>query len=82
MSGYTGEHKLPSQLELFILKRHSFIDVCHAGMSAQSVIVEVDVSTLQSGVRMSCGLMASSIAHVDQLRTGRKKAEKASANVS
>ena len=40
----------------------------HSGEMAQSVTLEVEVSTLQSGARISCGLIRSSASHVDQAR--------------
>ena len=40
----------------------------HSGEMAQSVTLEVEVSTLQSGARMSCGLIRSSASHVDQAK--------------
>ena len=44
------------------------MEFAHSGEMAQSVAAEVDVSTLQSGVRMSCGLIRSSASHVDQAK--------------
>ena len=44
------------------------MDCCHSREMAQSVTLEVEVSTLQSGARMSCGLIRSSASHDDQAK--------------
>ena len=55
------------------------MESAHSGETAQSVTPEVEVSTLQSGARMSCGLIRSSASHVDKakvegiLRTHKRK---------